>query len=598
MQKYTVNQLFVSNILSQVQEKEIAIPEIQRPFVWDSTKVRDLMDSLYNGFPIGYIVIWKNPDVRLKDGSLSNGRKILIDGQQRITALRAAILGENIINKDYKEIKINISFNPLTEQFATLTPAIKRDKTWVQDIANVLKNERTLLEYEDKYTQENPGVDRVVIRERFKKLTDIKQCQVGVIELDHDLDIETVTDIFIRINSKGVVLSQADFAMSKIASYDTEDQFGVNLRKCVDYFCHLAREPKFFKHISENDVEFSQTPYLHAIEWLKNENDDLYDPDYSDVLRVSFTKQFERGKMSDLVSLLSGRNFETRGFEQEIMDRSFQELSQSVLQFVNETHFKDFVMTIKSSGFVSNNLINSQNALNFAYVLYLKLREKGEDRDQIKRTVAKWFVMSLLTQRYSSSPESQFDSDIKQISKDGALKILTDIEEAQLSDAFWKVQLVQDLDKASINNPFLHLFFAAQCKAGDEGFLSTDITVQSMIEHRGDIHHLFPKDYLSANGHDRGSYNQIANFVYAQSEINIRIGKKSPNEYMLQVNKQCIDGEAKYGGIIDKDKLSKNLEKHCIPEGFESMTVNDYEAFLEKRKQLMADKIHSYYKSL
>jgi hypothetical protein len=598
MQKYFVNPYPVHTILNWVQAGEIAIPEIQRPFVWSSPKVRDLIDSLYKGYPIGYIITWKNPDVRLKDGTLSNGRKILIDGQQRITALRAAVLGESVIDKDYKEVRITIAFNPLTEEFATLTPAIKKDKTWIQDIADVLRTERALMEYEDTFTEANPDLDRLVIRERFKKLTDIKQCQVGVIELDHELDIETVTDIFIRINSKGVVLSQADFAMSKIASYDTGDHFGVNLRKCIDYFCHLSKEPKFFKHISENDVEFSKTHYLDAIRWLKDANDDLYDPDYSDVLRVAFTKQFERGKMSDLVSLLSGRNFETKSFEQEIVDRTFQELAQSVLQVVNKTHFEDFVMTIKSAGFATNDLINSQNALNFAYVLYLKLREQGVDRDRIKRVVARWFVMSLLTQRYSSSPESQFDADIKQISSNGAEKILGQIEEAQLSEAFWRVQLVQDLEKASVNNPFLHLFFAAQVKAGDVGFLSTDITVQSMIEHRGDIHHLFPKDYLVQNGHDKASYNQIANFVYAQSEINIRIGKKSPREYMTEVHEQCAGGVPKYGGITTKELLAVNLTQHCIPPDFASMEAPQYEEFLTERRKLMAAKIEKYYKSL
>ena len=380
MQKYTVNQYFVSNILNWVQEKEIAIPEIQRPFVWDSTKVRDLMDSLYRGFPIGYIIAWKNPDVRLKDGSISNGKKVLIDGQQRITALRAAVLGQNIVNTDYKEERINIAFHPITEEFATLTPAIAKDKAWIQDISKLMTKDGGLFEDVTNYCEKNSEVDRRLIEKNIEKLLQIKSKQVGFIELDSGLDIEAVTEIFIRINSKGVVLSQADFAMSKIASYDTEDNFGVNLRKCIDYFCHLSREPQFFKHISENDVEFKNTMYLSKIAWLKDENDDLYDPDYSDVLRVSFTKQFERGKMADLVALLSGRNFETRSFEQNIMDESFQKLRDSILEFVSETNFKRFVMIIKSCGFASSDLINSQNALNFAYILFLKLREKFRSR--------------------------------------------------------------------------------------------------------------------------------------------------------------------------------------------------------------------------
>lgn len=598
MQKYTVNQYFVSNILNWVQEKEIAIPEIQRPFVWDSTKVRDLMDSLYKGFPIGYIIAWKNPDVRLKDGTISSGKKVLIDGQQRITAIRAAVLGESIVNKDYQEEKINISFHPVTEEFATLTPAIKKDKSWIQDISKLMNKDGGLFEDVSNYCEKNPDIDRKLIEKNIEKLLQIKSKQVGFIELDSGLDIEDVTEIFIRINSKGVVLSQADFAMSKIASYDTADNFGVNLRKCIDYFCHLSREPHFFKHVSENDKEFKNTIYLPKIAWLKNENDDLYDPDYSDVLRVSFTKQFERGKMSDLVGLLSGRNFETRSFEQNIMEESFQKLRDAVLDFINETNFKDFLMAIKSSGFISSNLINSQNTLNFAYILFLKLREKGENRDKIKRMVAKWFVMSLLTGRYSGSPESQFDFDIKQVSKDGAEKILQSIEAADLSDAFWNSRLVQELDKAAINSPFVNLFFAAQVKANDKGFLSKDITVSNMVNFRGDIHHLFPKEYLKAKGLKRGDYNQISNFVYAQSEINIKIGKKAPKEYMSDILKQCRSGKSKYGGITDEKILKENLKQSCIPEGFFEMEIEDYQNFLKQRRQLMAKKIKDYYNSL
>lgn len=598
MQKYTVNQYFVSNILNWVQEKEIAIPEIQRPFVWDSTKVRDLMDSLYKGFPIGYIIAWKNPDVRLKDGSISNGKKVLIDGQQRITALRAAILGQDITNKDYKEERIYIAFHPVTEVFETLTPAIKKDKSWIQDISKLMSKDGGLFEDVTNYCDKNPDVDRKLIEKNIEKLLQIKSKQVGFIELDSDLDIEAVTEIFIRINSKGVVLSQADFAMSKIASYDTEDNFGVNLRKCIDYFCHLSREPQFYKHISENDTEFGNTMYLSKIAWLKDENDNLYDPDYSDVLRVSFTKQFERGKMADLVSLLSGRNFETRSFERAIMDESFQKLRDAVLDFVNETNFKRFVMIIKSCGFTSNDLINSQNALNFAYILYLKLREKGVNPSVIEKCVQRWFVMSLLTGRYSGSPESQFDFDIKQVTKDGAEKILQSIEDAQLSDAYWNVQLIQELDKASVNSPFLNLFFAAQIKTNDRGFLSTDITVGNMISHRGDIHHLFPREYLKANGFERGDYNQIANFVYAQSEINIKVGKKSPKEYMGEVIKQTQGSKLKYGGILDRETLTENLQQNCIPDGFEKMELGDYERFLKERRKLMAKKIKEYYHSL
>ena len=113
-QLYVINSYQISTILNWVKTNEIAIPEIQRPFVWKKIKVRNLMDSLYKGYPIGYFIIWQNPNVRLKDGTTSSGKKILIDGQQRVTALRAAVLGEMVVNSDYAKERIRIAFNPVS----------------------------------------------------------------------------------------------------------------------------------------------------------------------------------------------------------------------------------------------------------------------------------------------------------------------------------------------------------------------------------------------------------------------------------------------------------------------------------------------------
>lgn len=597
MQKYSVNQYSVGMILGWVQSKSIAIPEIQRPFVWGTTKIRDLMDSLYKGYPIGYIIVWKNPNIKLKDGTRSSGKKVLIDGQQRITALRAAILSESIINKDYKEQKVEIAFHPVKEEFATCTPAIKNNSMWIPDISKFLNNETGLFSAVNQYYKKNPDIPREVIEKNITQLLDIKNRQIGLIELDATLDIETVTEIFIRINSEGVVLSQADFVMSKIASYDDENNFGTNLRKCIDYFCHLIKEPSFYVKINKNDDNFKSTRYFSAISWLKNENDDLYDPDYSDILRVSFTKEFKRGRMSDLVSLLSGRNFETKEFEQDIMDESFLRLSKSILDCINETHFKRFVMIIKSSGFIDSSLIQSKNVINFAYILYLTLRDQKFNDGLIEKYVQKWMLMSILTGRYSGSPESTYDYDIKQISKIGVEKYLQSIEDSDLSDAFWEVGLVRKLNKSTTNNPYIKVFFASQVKANDKGFLSSDITVANMISHRGDVHHIFPKEYLKQKYSSRSDYNQIANYVYTQSDINIKIGKKSPIKYMGQILNQCNSGELKYGSITDLKELHNNLEQNCIPKNIFEINIDNYEDFLNERRILIATKIKNYYSS-
>jgi len=594
MQKYAVNQQLIETLLAWVNSGEIAIPEIQRPFVWDSSKVRDLMDSLYQGYPIGYVIAWRNPNVRLKDGSLSEGKKILIDGQQRVTALTAAILGQYVINKTYERIKIKIAFHPIAERFEVQNPAITKDKTWLPDISQAINGD--LFEIAEEYFELNPDVDKKQVRNAFSNLMNIPKKQIGIIELSADLDIETVTEIFIRINSKGVVLSQADFAMSKIAS-NTEYN-GNELRKAIDYFCHLAIAPEFYKHIVDNDKEFAKTEFFQKMQWLKTENEDLYDPDYNDLIRVAFTTQFNRGRLSDLVSLLSGRNFETRTYEDTIAEQSFATLKTGVSNFINETNYKRFLMIIKSAGFISPKLIRSQNAINFAYIVYLKLKELGVNSVSIESYVRRWLVYSILTGRYSGSPESVFDFDIKQISQKPFDEYLKEKEEGELSDAFWNASLPQSLDTSVASSPYFHVFLAAQVKGNDRGFLSKDVLVGDLISLRGDIHHLFPKDYLKKHGLDRSKYNQIANYVYMQSEINIKVGNKPPKDYFEIITTQMLDNNKQVSGLSTNQELLDNLNMNAVPAEIMQMRIDDYNDFLTTRRKLMATKIKEYYHSL
>ncbi|MFI5130176.1 MAG: DUF262 domain-containing protein, partial [Chitinophagales bacterium] len=334
-QKYSVNQHQISTFLAFVKDGQIAIPEVQRPFVWESARVRDLMDSLYKGYPVGYVITWQNPDVRLKDGKLSHGKKILIDGQQRITALKAAVLGDWVVNQDYDKVRIKIAFNPLTEFFEVQNPAILKDRTWISDISEIMNSSSLLLAI-NNYVKLNPEADAAKVENSISNLLSIQHKQIGVIDLAHDLDIDTVTEIFVRINSKGVALSQADFAMSKMAA--NEGLQGHQLRKAIDYFCHLSVAPQFYEHVRDNDKEFVGTEYFKKMVWLKDEKDDLYDPDYTDMMRVSFTYEFNRGKLSDLVSLLSGRNFVTKIYEESIAIDTYARMKNSVLNFMNEAH--------------------------------------------------------------------------------------------------------------------------------------------------------------------------------------------------------------------------------------------------------------------
>ncbi|MCF8407694.1 MAG: DUF262 domain-containing protein [Crocinitomicaceae bacterium] len=596
MAKYSVHQQPVETLLSWIKSGDIAIPEIQRPFVWNGAKVRDLIDSLYQGYPVGYIITWRNPDVKLKNGELSAGKKVLIDGQQRITALTAAIVGQRVLDKNYKEINIRIAFNPLEEKFDVLNKAYEKSPEWIDNINPIVNDEISISKAIRKYCQDNPEADEELVEERIENLKRIKTKQVGIIELDASLDIDTVTEIFIRINQKGVVLSNADFVMSKIAS---DEQHGGNkMRKMVDYFCRLLVDKGFIKHIQDNDTVFTQSDYFKEIKWMATGADDLYVPDYIDMLRVAFTFKFSRGKFSDLVALLSGRNFETRSYEGSIAEASYAKLSEGLSAFVNQTNYQRFVMIIKSTGLISKKLISSQNSLNFAYALYLKLREDGLGEAETQGYVKRWMVMSMFIGRYSGSAESRIDEDIKQINDKGIAAYLLQMEQAHLGPGFWDFGIINDLETSSVNNNAYNLYLAAQVNSNTVAFLSKSMKISTLIEQRGDVHHIFPKKYLMNNGYSQKAYNQVANFVFTEQATNIKVGMLTPKEYLDKVKTQIKSGTNGISTLDTETSLQENLVNNDIPSIIEEASHLVYEDFLEERRKLMANKLKVYYSQL
>jgi len=604
-EKYNPNSLSVSAILGLIASNDIAIPEIQRPFVWKKKQVRDLLDSLYKGYPTGYLIIWKNPNVKLKDGSYSSGKKILIDGQQRVTALMTAIAGIPVINNDYKKERIKIAFNPFeafsedkdAEIFAVQDQSHLKSKKWIPDVADIFKNEFSPYTFISQYCKDNPEMEPETLDKVLTSLRSIGNRLIGVIELSEQLDIDIVTDIFIRINSKGTSLSQGDFVMSKIAADETHG--GNALRKAIDYFAHLCVEPSFCGFIEENDPEFVSSEYFNKIKWLKNDTETVYDPDCDDILRVAFMHMYPRAKLSDLVSLLSGRDFETREYKMDIEDDTYEKLIVGVKNVFNQDNFTQFMIAIKSAGFITDKLVNSKMALDFAYALYLLLKEKHEvSISEVKRIVQKWYVLSVLTGRYSSSPETAFYKDLKQINEIGVVKTLENMEAAILSDNFWNVAVPQNLGYASTINPTYLVYLAAQVAGNDMSLLSNTTSVRFLIEMAGDVHHIFPKEYLKSNGYEKNMYNQDGNYAFLDTQVNKSIGKKAPYEYFGEAIKQCETKQITCGSIIEIDKLKENLESNCIPFEVTTMTFSDYPEFLEKRRRLMAQKIKKYYYGL
>jgi hypothetical protein len=595
-QRYSVTPHPIETILTWVKSGEIAIPEIQRPFVWEATKVRNLLDSLYRGYPVGYLIAWRNPTVKLKDGSTSAGKRILIDGQQRVTALMASLLGIEVLNDDYETVQIRIAFNPQKENFEVANPAIQKNTAWLPDVAKVFDPETLVYQLVSNYCTANGDCSQEKVFKVIEKLRGIVHNHVGIIELAEDLDIETVTEIFIRVNSAGSPLSQADFAMSKIA---VNESFGGNmLRKAIDYFCHLAVAPDFLTKIKKSDRAFIESEFFDKMKWVADVNDDIYDPNYTDMLRVAFTSEFGRGKLQDLVALLSGRNFETKQYEEAIAENSFGRLKNGILAFINKTHFDRITMILRSAGFITSKLINSQNAVNFAYILYLRGRGENVPAADLERAVRRWYAMSVLRGRYSGSPESTFDFDIRQISSKGVLAYVDTVVPNELPDSFWTGMLPQFMDTSSINSPYFLCYQAAQAKLGDKGFLSRDIKVTDLLLNRADVHHVYPRQYLKGQNLTKGTYNQIANYVVAQSEINIAIGSKAPIDYFKELAEQCNGGTKKYGGITDKAEMVVNLAMNCIPASTLDGDIKDFSAFLEERRKLMALKIRDWFEVL
>jgi hypothetical protein len=606
-EKFTNTSITIKGILGLIEAKDIAIPEIQRPFVWKNSQVRDLIDSLYKGYPTGYIILWKNPNVKLKDGTISSGKKIIIDGQQRITALMTAIAAQKIFNNEFKETRVKIAFNPFAaldyqngdreaEIFAVQTPAHLKSKHWIPDIADVFNTKFSSWTFIPQYIEQNPEMNGDNLQSVLNQLKGIESTQIGVIELSEKLDLDVVTDIFIRINSKGTPLSQGDFVMSKMAA--DENHGGNTLRKLIDYFSHLSVVPTYYEYIKNNDAIFAATPYLQKLAWLKDDKETIYDPGCDDVIRVAFMHKLKRAKLANLVQLLTGRDFETREFKDDIVEDTFKKMYEGVLNVVNQHNFTQFMIAIKSAGFISEKMVNSNMAMDFAYTIHLLLQESDVPVAERKRIVQKWYVLSVLTGRYSSSPESAFARDIRQITEQGVSAMLKSIEDATLSENFWNVAVPQDLTMTSTNNPTYLVYLAAQVYFNDISLLSTNITVRELIKLGGDVHHVFPKQYLINNHYAKNQYNQDGNYAYLDRPVNESIGKKAPKEYFNIALKQCKTKEAVCGSIIDEDLLQKNLADNCIPNNVFDMGHEEYESFLEQRRILMAEKIRKYYLSL
>lgn len=586
VKNYHVDNVTIEEILGWIKQGKIGLPEMQRPFVWSTAKVRDLIDSLYNGYPIGYIVTWQNPAVGLKNDSSSNNKEIIIDGQQRLTALKAALSGEKVVSQQYITKRIKISFKPSTGEFNTLNSAIEKDPLWINDISDIFKSDFNSYSYVTDNAKKL-GMAPEDLGATLQKLLAIRQSEIGDIKLGYNLSIGAVTDIFNRINSKGVSLSSADLAMSRLSA-DTIHG-GNNLRKQIEYFVQLLNDPNLLENIVKFDSDFANTKEFGQIKWIASEVNPIYKPRYADILHLILATSFKRGKLSDMVSLISGRDFEARNYSEEGMKANYEKMQAGATLVFNKSNFQRYLMILRDMGMRNSGKLGlvGHGVFNFGYILFLYLhRITNLSQEKIASYLKRWIIMSALTGRYSGSSETITESDLKMISRDAnPINVLDDILDREMNDSFWNGTLPNMLRVQSTQASSWRIFQMSQIYGKDTAWLAKDTSTETVMLEEGNIHHIFPQAYLRKNGFSKGDINQIANYVWVTQPKNLEISDKAPKDYLSDEN------------IIEFMSETNNRE-NAIPEEIVDYDFHNYSDFLNQRRHLMAKKMREFYENM
>lgn len=586
VKNYHVDNVTIEEILGWIKQGKIGLPEMQRPFVWSTAKVRDLIDSLYNGYPIGYIVTWQNPAVGLKNDSSSNNKEIIIDGQQRLTALKAALSGEKVVSQQYITKRIKISFKPSTGEFNTLNSAIEKDPLWINDISDIFKSDFNSYSYVTDNAKKL-GMAPEDLGATLQKLLAIRQSEIGDIKLGYNLSIGAVTDIFNRINSKGVSLSSADLAMSRLSA-DTVHG-GNNLRKQIEYFVQLLNDPNLLENIVKFDSDFANTKEFDQIKWIASEVNPIYKPRYADILHLILATSFKRGKLSDMVSLISGRDFEARNYSEEGMKANYEKMQAGATLVFNKSNFQRYLMILRDMGMRNSGKLGlvGHGVFNFGYILFLYLhRSTNLSQEKIASYLKRWIIMSALTGRYSGSSETITESDLKMISRDAnPINVLDDILDREMNDSFWNGTLPNMLRVQSTQASSWRIFQMSQIYGKDTAWLAKDTSTETVMLEEGNIHHIFPQAYLRKNGFSKGDINQIANYVWVTQPKNLEISDKAPKDYLSDEN------------IIEFMSETNNRE-NAIPEEIVEYDFHNYSDFLNQRRHLMAKKMREFYENM
>ena len=570
----------LGSLIKNIQMGIIGLPDIQRPFVWKNAKARDLFDSMYRGYPVGYFLLWRNGLVDDRAIGAETKQKppqlVIVDGQQRLTSLYAVVRGVPVLRENYETERICIAFNPLEGRFEVADAAIRRDRAFLPDISVLWADGANLFKVANDFlnglrsAREVSDEETERVQLALTKLQGLLNFPFTALELAADISEEDVSDVFVRINSKGTPLNQSDFILTLMSVFWDEG------RANLERFCAQARNP----------TKGAPSPFNYFIE-----------PSPDQMLRVGVGLAFKRARLKFVYSLLRGKDLETEKFSVEQRERQFAKLREAQAHVLDVQHWHDFLACVRAAGFRSEKMISSQNNLLFSYMLYLIGRvEVGVDLFTLRRVIARWFFMSAVTGRFTGSPESAMEFDLARIrdvsGPEEFVSRLAQVCEVTLTKDFWEVTLPNDLATSSPRSPSLFAYNAALVLLEARVLFSdakmSDLLDPAMKANRSSIerHHLFPKAHLAAAHKISGTRdtNQIANYAYVEWADNAAIADKAPQEYVPGLSERFSQAE-----------LERMYHHHALPQNWEAMPYKD---FLEKRRELMASVTWEGYKIL
>lgn len=569
----------LSDILKDIRNGRIGLPDLQRPFIWKDNKVRDLYDSMLKGFPIGYIMLWESPvDYDEKKSAIGLGEKsykapkdLVIDGQQRLTALVASMYGITIKDNNFKDRKIRIGFNPQTKEFDVWTPAIENNPEYISDISNVFaaKENNTTVKFRKDFIKslnesrtkrlefELTDEEENKIEDNINELLNLENYVIPSLEIAYSSSEEDVADIFVRVNSKGQKLTENDFILTLISVYEKES------RDQIDKFCSDSRVPA------------DKTSFNHLIS-----------ADPSHIVRMTVGMGFRRARLRYAYMILRGKDLQTGITSEEIRIKNLAVFKEALCKVLDLNNWHGYLNIIKEAGYISDKLIASSNAVVFSYVLYLIAKyDYHMDLMRLRKLIRRWLFMAAITYFYTGNTESDVEkqfADMREFkSADELEAYLNKVIDSRFTDDYFKITLPMELETSSANSPSWYGYIASQIILGYPMLFSTTSLLSmftfgsSGTKTAVDKHHIFPKNYLAQLGviNDRDR-NQTANFTFLDYTTNIYISDKQPAEYITEFIGKL--GEAEY---------LKSCEQHALPESFEKM---NYFEFLQKRRVLMA----------